>query len=306
MTTSTIRNVNDGSQRPPRLACYLNVATLMGLPAWSSFPARDADERRVLGAVREAGFEGVQGGSHLIARDLGLGFADGGRVNTPGRGEADTIAAQAKDRGAVAATLHVAWGLEDDATVDALVGEVIEASAKHDLPLYIETHRATITQDIWRTVELTHRFPGVRFNGDFSHWYTGLEMRYGGVEMKLDYARPVLDRVRFLHGRIGNGGSIQVDVGRTLDEALSRENVGHFVDMWTRAMAGFLRDAGPGDVLIFAPELLHAGIYYARAFPGPDGQPREESDRWQQSLLYMELARHCFAKAQEQVAAPVR
>ena len=78
-----------------------------------------------------------------MAHEAGLGWCAGGRVNEPG--DADRLARQSKDAGAVCATLHVGWGLEDDAAVDRLVGAVLEASAKHDLPLYIETHRATIT-----------------------------------------------------------------------------------------------------------------------------------------------------------------
>jgi len=87
-------------------------------------------------------------------------------------------------------TLHVAWGIEDDAAVDRLVGDIFNASTKHDLPLYVETHRATITQDMWRTVELTKRHPDLRYNGDFSHWYTGQEMCYGGFDESLRSSNP--------------------------------------------------------------------------------------------------------------------
>jgi hypothetical protein len=41
------------------------------------------------------------------------------------------------------------------------------------MPVYIETHRASIMQDAWRTTELIRRIPQVRFNGDFSHWLRG-------------------------------------------------------------------------------------------------------------------------------------
>src|SRR4029079_18276957 len=127
-------------------------------------------------------------------------------------------------------TLHVGWGMEDDVEIDRVVGDIINASTKYDLPLYIETHRATITQDLWRTVQIAKRFPDVRFNGDFSHWYTGLEMVYGGIEKKLACAAPVFERVRFVHGRIGNPGSMQVDIG----DGTNRPYVEHFKDMWTR------------------------------------------------------------------------
>jgi hypothetical protein len=62
-------------------------------------------------------------------------------------------------------------------------------------------------------------------------------------------------------------------------------------------MLGFLKSAKPGDILIFAPELLSGAHYYARLFPDAAGQMVEESDRYAQALLYKDLARACFAEA---------
>jgi hypothetical protein len=73
--------------------------------------------------------------------------------------------------------------------------------------------------------------------------------------------------------------------------------------MWTRAMRGFLRHAGRGDVLIFAPELLAGTYYYARLFPDASGRLVEESDRYAQAVLYRSLARECFAAARSQHSA---
>jgi hypothetical protein len=63
-------------------------------------------------------------------------------------------------------------------------------------------------------------------------------------------------------------------------------------------MHGFLRSAGPGDVLIFAPELLSGMYYYARFFPNAQGKLIEESDRYAQALQYKSLAQSCFEEAQ--------
>lgn len=70
--------------------------------------------------------------------------------------------------------------MEDDDEAARLIDAVLNASVRYDVPLYVETHRATIFQDLWRAVQFVARFPELRFNGDFSHWYTGLEMVYGG------------------------------------------------------------------------------------------------------------------------------
>jgi hypothetical protein len=284
-------NTNDGTQNPPRLRLDLNLGTVQTLPEFSTAPRGEWDVRYA--TYKAAGFQGIQGGEAARARQFGLGWTTGGRVNAVG--EADAIASKAKDDGADCVTLHVGWGIEDDAAVDALVADILNAQTKHGVPMYIETHRATITQDIWRTVQIVKRHPDVRINGDFSHWYTGLEMPYGTIERKLDFAQPVLERVRFIHGRIGNPGSMQVDIG----DGTGRPYVDHFRLMWTRAFTGFLKTARPGDYICFTPELLHSLNYYARVFPNAAGELVEEGDRWQQALLYCQIARECFANAMQ-------
>lgn len=286
------RYTRDDSADPPRLAFFLNLGTLTALPSTSDAPRGETAE--VYAALKAAGFEGVQGGDPAAAHDQGLKHAAGGRVNAVG--EVGEQARRWKDDGSVAATLHVGWGREDDATLDAVFDDILETSAALDLPLYPETHRATMLQDTWRTNRLTRRRPGLRFNLDLSHWYTGLEMPYAGVDQTLDFVAPVLERVGFLHGRIGDGGAMQVGIGDTIEAALGRPNVRHFVEAWGRAFRAFRDRAADGDYLVFAPELLEPSIHYARTVPGPSpgGERIEECDRYQQSLLYLELARHVW------------
>jgi len=162
--------------------------------------------------------------------------------------------------------VHVGWGVEGDDDVDRLVEAVLRASEKHRIPIYIETHRATITQDIWRTVRIANKFPEVRFNGDFSHYYTGKELSYGDIEAKWQFMAPIFERVRFIHGRIGNSSCVQVDIGDG-NESSTRPYIAHFKEMWTRSFVGLLRTARPGDYICFTPELLGPEIFYARTFP---------------------------------------
>jgi hypothetical protein len=185
-----------------------------------------------------------------------------------------------------------------------LVEAILAASGKTRLPIFIETHRATITQDMWRTVQITKRFPDVLFNGDFSHYYCGQEMPYGGLEMKMEFMAPIFDRVGFMHGRIASPGQMQmpIDDSSTRPAAASGaiDYFTDFRDMWTRAMRGFLQHAQLGDILIFSPELLSGTSYYARLFPNQAGKLIEETDRYQQALLYRDIAKACFNQARLQ------
>jgi hypothetical protein len=267
-----------------RLRCYMNWLALDGMGPFAEGPVE---------AIRSAGYDGIQFIDPLSldalveARAHNLGVCGSGRVNIPP--EADPLAKAASDAGFECLTLHVGWDLEDDDEGARLIEAVLAAGTRHSIPLYVETHRATLFQDMQRTVKFIERFPELEFNGDFSHWYTGSEMVYGGFERKLEFIQPVLDRVRFLHGRIGNPGSMQVAVAPN-DPA---SYVAHFRTFWTRSFAAYLRVAEPKQQFItFAPELLASNIFYARTFNGA-----EESDRWQQSLLLAEIARECFASA---------
>jgi hypothetical protein len=229
-------------------------------------------------------------------RILPLAFCGSGRINVPE--DADPLAALHAGIGHECLTVHVGWGIEDNDAVDRLVEATLNASQRHNIPIYIETHRATIAQDMWRTVRLTERFPEIRFNGDFSHYYTGQEMVYGGLEMKLDFLAPVFDRIKFIHGRIGSPGCMQVTVGdgktRPRHASGDIDFLEDYKKIWSRAFAGFLRNAAPGESLIFCPEILSGQYYYAREYPGPDGKLHEESDRYQEALVYREIALSLF------------
>jgi hypothetical protein len=204
-------------------------------------------------------------------------------------------------RGDLCLTVHAGWGIEDDDEVFRLVEAILVASEKTRLPIFIETHRATVTQDMWRTVQITKRFPEVLFNGDFSHYYCGQEMVYGGLEMKIEFMKPIFDRIGFMHGRIASPGHMQVPIDATESRPSAAGGlVDYYADfrtIWARAMRGFRENAGPGDVLLFTPELLSGTHYYARLFPCPDGKMMEESDRYAQARLYADTARRLFREA---------
>lgn len=274
---------------PPRLLAGISLVTLLSPPAWSRAPKGDL--AAMLQGVKAAGYEAVQGRDPEAARVAGLVPTAIGRVNRPG--DAREVARIHKAAGCNALTLHVGTGFETDDEAVQLAEAIVEASAAEGLPIYVETHRATMTQDMKRTLDLVARVPELRFNGDFSHWYTGAEMTYGDVQAKLDRLRPVTDRTRFLHGRISTPGAIQVSaMGGAHDEHLAV-----FRTLWTRCFEAFLASAAPGEVFGFYPELLPASFHYARLIPGADGEPTEEADRWDEALFLVEVARDCWRDA---------
>ena len=267
----------------PRLLSYMNWLTLDGLAAPSE---------GWLAAIHAAGYEGVQFIEplpvHLVdgSRAIGLRVCGSGRVNEPA--DAARLAAEARRHDLECLTLHVGWGNEENETACRLIEAVLEASERWAMPLYVETHRATIFQDTWRTVSFIRQYPQLRFNCDFSNWYTGLEFVYGDFDAKVAFIQPVIERTAFMHGRIGNPCVMQVDVG-TFEQSRRQPFVQHFRTVWTKVFQAFLDREGSSGLFRFSPELLSARIYYAREIDG-----REESDRWAQSLVLTQIARDCF------------
>lgn len=291
------RYFNDGSADAPKLRVYLNLDILADLRPNTIWPGSIGTE--CMARLRADGFDGVQVTGGKPSSADAMPFCGLDRISVPG--DALPVATKHAARGDQCLTVHAGWGIEDDDDVYRLVESILNASKKTRLPIFIETHRATITQDMWRTVQITKRFPEVLFNGDFSHYYCGQEMVYGGLEMKMEFMSPIFDRVGFMHGRIASPGHMQMPIDDVSSRPIAARGItDYFADfrtMWTRAMRGFLANATKGDVLIFAPELLSGTYYYARLFPDSNGKLAEETDRYEQALLYQQIARECFETA---------
>ena len=282
-------HINDKSSNPPRLVVYAHTWALLELPrlprsrAWSFQEAIDR--------VVDAGFEGVQGEPERAAQVLGRGlrFAAGGRANTVA--EVDALVDRCLDLSAECITLHLGWGNESDDGADALVAAVLNAAERRGMPVYIETHRATAVQDLWRTSRLIERIPDIRFNGDYSHYYCANEVPYRGFAGFLEQLGPVLARTCFFHGRVSNGQSMQASI----DDSENAGHVENFRTLWRSAMSEWLRAARPGDLLPFVPELGPPSSGYAITYTDRRGVRHEPTDRWAEMLRLKRIAEELFS-----------
>lgn len=261
----------------------------MDLPAHSKGHQKDIEG--IYSAAAKTGYEGMQGGNPHLCKEYGLQVLGCGVI--PTSREIEPFVVNWKSQGAAAATCIVGYGYECDAEVDALAQQITDMARQYKLPTYIETHRASITQDAWRTTRLVERVPDVRLNGDFSHWFTGQEMAHGDFAIRLARLSPIFERVRFLHGRIGNRCCMQVDIG----DGVGHPSIPYFRSFWIRSMLGFLKATDSGDDLWFCPELLGTEYQYAHVVHTLSGQSVEEGDRWTQSTVLVGMAKTCFAEA---------
>jgi hypothetical protein len=261
-----------------RLRIGIARDNFMDLPRWSS--GWQKDEASYYCAVAAAGYEAVMGIEAGPWRETGLLLFGHGVVKAPR--DAEAYAMSWAEQGALAASCIAGTGMESDAMADDLVEAILQSSDCSGIPIYVETHRASITQDPWRCLRLTERHPRLRFNCDFSHWYTGGDIRAIDFEEWLKFMQPMLERVHMLHGRVGNRGCIQVGIAQAADALRIHQR------LWTKVMQSFAKDSGDTNDIWFFPELLGRPYEYARIING-----EEEADRWLDADLLVNAARDC-------------
>jgi hypothetical protein len=163
----------------------------------------------------------------------------------------------------------------------------LDESAAAGLPVELETHRFTLTNDLRATVALLDALPELPLAVDLSHYVVGNELPDGPDE-RVD---PLLDRVlargTSFQGRVATRGQVQVGP-RFAQHAAA---VARFRDWWARGFAAWRARSAADAELSFVCELGTTPY----AITGPDG--REISDRWADALLLADWARELFAAA---------
>ncbi|QMV41167.1 sugar phosphate isomerase/epimerase family protein [Cohnella cholangitidis] len=167
---------------------------------------------------------------------------------------------------------------------EKLIAEMTALSRDAGIPIYIETHRGTITQDLLRTVHYVERIDDLRLSIDFSHYVLAGEMLNVTEEAEA-LLQKLLTRTSSIHARVSNGEQIQVDVGVRGEHPMMR----HFERWWKSGMTHWLNDVEHDKPFPFICEL--GPPPYAITLDEYGKRQRELGDRWTQSLLFAETAR---------------
>jgi sugar phosphate isomerase/epimerase len=167
---------------------------------------------------------------------------------------------------------------------EKLLDEMTKRSETAGIPVYIETHRGTITQDLLRTVEYVKYLDSLRLSIDFSHYVVAGEM-HTITDQAETLLQVLLTRTASIHARVSNGEQVQVNVGDKGEHPMME----HFDRWWKSGMMLWLKSAKPGDVFPFVCELGPAP--YAITTDEYAGRQHEISDRWSQSLFFADRAR---------------
>jgi hypothetical protein len=276
----------------PSLSIGISEYALRHLPPAAD--GRPSDAIDGCAALAAAGFQVFE--TSRPAAALAAGLVPTALARTLTVREVHETARRNRDLGYACTVLHVGTGMEDDRGATELLEAVVDAARTSGHVLYVETHRATVTQDPWRTLRLCASLPELAFNCDFSHWYTGSELNYGDLGHKLASLTPVLRRCGYVHGRVSSPGCIQV----ALEEARRDGHLPVFERVWLSAFES-MRES-PSTPHAFVVEVLPAEFQYARRVRGADGVVAEETDRWQEALALAEFARQLWRRADDLAA----
>ncbi|MBO9607019.1 MAG: sugar phosphate isomerase/epimerase [Paenibacillaceae bacterium] len=286
-------NVNDGSANQPRLAILQTWWGMIGVGGRD----REWTMEEKFARIAEAGFAGIMGRIQP-QETAGLWrklldkykFRFGVHTFPATREELRAALGQAADFGVDFVNAHIMDSFVTGEAAETLIRGMIEEADRFRIPFFVETHRGRVTQDAQRTAGYVEAIPELRLTIDLSHYAIAGEMEQFDARA-LALFDLLLRRTSCIHGRVSSGQQVQIDIGPNGEHPL----VPAYEQLWSKCMAYWLEQAGPGDILPVLPEL--GPPPYSMTSDGSTDRQRELSDRWQQALVFKRLFERAWEAA---------
>jgi hypothetical protein len=154
-----------------------------------------------------------------------------------------------------------------------VVRQWMEEADQLGISLLFETHRDSLLNDLYYTLQLMDAVPEMRLCADLSHFVVDREMRLPLTERDRDFINRVLERSDCFQGRVANREQVQVQIDFPQHQAW----VAQFRQWWSEGIRMW-RDRNDEDArLVFLCEL--GPPQYAMT----DRDQNELSDRWEEA-----------------------
>ena len=160
------------------------------------------------------------------------------------------------------------------------------------VPLLFETHRDGLLNDMYFTLQLMDLVPDMRLCADLSHFVVDRELRAPVPGRDQAYIESILDRSDCFQGRIATREQVQV----AIDFPQHQQWVQIFKGWWRYGMRQWRERNADDATLVFLCEL--GPPPYAIT----DGDQRELSDRWQESLQIRDWALEIWNGLEEEAS----
>jgi hypothetical protein len=194
-----------------------------------------------------------------------------------------------------ASLVNVIGGVMPLAAADAVpvVERWMDDAERAALPLLFETHRDSLLNDLYYTLQLLDLLPDMRLCADLSHFVVDREMRAPVPTTDQGYIDRILRQSDCFQGRIANREQVQVQI----DFPQHQEWVNIFKGWWRSGMRAWRQRNANDATLIFLCEL--GPPPYAMT----DRDGRELSDRWEEALQIRKWVRDLWHELEQEESA---
>lgn len=153
-----------------------------------------------------------------------------------------------------------------------------DAAERIGMPLTFETHRDSLLNDLFYTLQVLDAVPDLRLCADLSHFVVDREMRLPLREADQKYIYRILEHSDSFQGRVASREQVQIQINFPQHQ----EWVEVFKAWWKTGMR-LWRERNPDDATL---------RFLCELGPPPyaitDGKQRELSDRWEEALQIRE------------------
>jgi len=195
---------------------------------------------------------------------------------------------RAEALGAHHLNLQIMTRLDKVADAVALLADFEAEAARSSIPVFYETHRGRLTNDLLFVCRILDAMPTLRLTADLSHYPLVHEMPLPAPPADLERMSKVIAHAWAFHGRVCGSHQVQVSI-----EAPQHQGwVDQFKSWWREGFASWIARSGPDAELTFMSEL--GPPHYAIT----DGEGRELSDRWREAVMLKDIAREIWDEVQ--------